>query len=262
MKKILRVWLKWAYLSFLSVFGANRLSALLFLLGKFVRFFFFLIVLLLFVGKAKVLAGYTLDQVIFFFLVFNLVDISAQFLFRGVYWLRSKLISGRFDYTLLRPVNPLFNVLFSHPDPLDLITLFFLIGFMVVFVLKRGLVANLSSVFLFFLLLVNAFILALALHIIVCAFGIITLEVDNAIWILRDLSRMGRVPVDIYAPPLRRILTFLTPVAIMITFPAKALMGILSWQGVVFSFVISSLFLGGAFWFWRFALTRYTSASS
>ena len=262
MKKLLRVWLKWAWLNFTTLFGANRLSAFLFLVGKFVRFTFFLIVLLIFVGKSKALGGYTLNQAIFFFLVFNLIDIFSQFLFRGVYWLRSRLIFGGFDYALLRPLPPLFDALLSHPDPLDLITLLLLIGFIFVFILKTGLIANLFSGFLFFLLLVNAFVLALALHIIVCALGIITLEVDNAIWILRDISRMGRVPVDIYAPPLRAVLTFLTPVAIMITFPAKALMGLLSWQGVVFSFLVGGLFLWFSLWFWRFALIHYTSASS
>lgn len=261
-KKYLKVWFQWAHASFASVLVANRFSAILFLLGKVIRFFFFLLILLIFVGKTKALAGYTLHQVIFFFLVFNLVDISTQLFFRGVYWFRGRLISGEFDFAMARPIKPLFDVLCSHPDPLDLITLIILMIFMVLFVLQTNLVANLGSVFLFLLLLLSGFILALAFHILVAAFGVITLEIDNIIWIYRDLTSMGRIPVDVYATPIRAFLTFIAPVAIMITIPAKALMGLLSWQWVIFSFVISGLFLWGSLRFWKYALTQYSSASS
>lgn len=262
MKKYLKVWLKWLEASFASVFGVYKLSASLFLLGKVVRFLFFLLVILIFVGKTKALGDYTLDQAILFFLVFNLVDILSQFFFRGVYWFRQKLISGQFDYLLLKPVNPLFQVLVSHPDPLDLITLVFLIGFIILFILKSNLSVGLWSVFLFFLLLASAFILALALHILISALGIMSLTVDHLVWIYRDVIKMGRIPIDLYAPLLRGFLTFAIPVALMITFPAKALIGLLSWRGAVFSFVIGSLFLRASLSFWKFALTRYASASS
>lgn len=262
LKKYLKIWFQWAHASFASVLVANRFSAGLFLLGKIIRFFFFLLLLLIFVGKTKVLAGYTLHQAIFFFLVFNLVDISAQLFFRGVYWFRGRLVSGEFDFAMARPINPLFDVLCSHPDPLDLITLIILVAFMVLFVLKTNLAANLFSVLLFFLLLSSGFILALALHILVAAFGVITLEIDNVIWIYRDLTNMGRIPIDIYATPIRAFLTFIAPVAIMMNFPAKALMGLLAWQWVIVSFLMSGIFLWGSLRFWKYALTQYSSASS
>lgn len=261
-KRYLKVWFRWAQATFSSVLMANRFSAVLFLLGKVIRFFFFLFILLIFVGKTKALAGYTLHQAVFFFLVFNLVDISTQLFFRGVYWFRGRLVSGEFDFAMTRPIKPLFDVLCSHPDPLDLITLIILVIFMIIFVLQTNLAANVISVFLFLLLLSSGFILALAFHIFAVAFGVITLEVDNIIWIYRDLSSMGRIPIDIYATPIRAFLTFITPIAIMMTFPAKALMGLLSWQWVILSFVISGIFLWGSLRFWKYALTQYSSASS
>ena len=262
MKKYFKIWLKWNQFTLITALGPYKLSGLLFLLGKIIRFFFFLLVLLIFVGKTKVLADYTLHQVILFFLVFNLVDITTQFLFRGVYWFRRRLISGSFDYALLKPINPLFDVLCCYPDFLDLITLVFLVIFMTIFIVSNNLMASSFSVVLFFLLLFNAFILSLSLHIMVVSFGMIVLEVDHAIWIYRDVINMGRIPVDIYSPLLRSLLTFVTPVGVMISFPAKALMGFLSWQGIIFSFIISGFFLFGSWHFWQYALTKYSSASS
>ena len=262
MKKYFKIWFKWSQLTFITALGTYKFSAFLFLLGKTIRFFFFLLLLLVFVGKTKVLADYTLNQVILFFLVFNFIDISTQFLFRGVYWFRRRLISGSFDYALLKPINPLFDILCSHPDFLDLITLIALMVFMIVFIINNNLIASPVAVVFFFLLLLNAFIISLSLHIIVACFGIIVLEVDHMIWIYRDVINMARIPVDIYSPLLRGLLTFVIPVGVMISFPAKVLMGFLSWQGVVFSFVIGSFFLLGSWQFWQRALSKYSSASS
>jgi len=262
MKKYLKVWLKWAQASFIIVLGTYKFSSFLFLLGKIIRFLFFLLTILIFVGKAKALADYTLNQAILFFLVFNLVDILSQFLFRGLYWFRQRLISGQFDYALLKPLNPLFEVLFSHPDPLDLITLFFLIILTIIFLFRNSLIANLFSAFLFFSLLTNALILSFSLHLLVAAFGMITLEIDHLIWIYRDLTQMARIPVDLYAPLIRGFLTFIIPITIMITFPAKALVGLLSWQGVILSFIAGILFLFGSLKFWQYALKNYASVGS
>jgi ABC-2 type transport system permease protein len=80
--------------------------------------------------------------------------------------------------------------------------------------------------------------------------------------IYRDLMNLGRFPVDIYKQPLQGILTYLIPVGIMITLPAKALMGLVSLPGVLLSFVLGVVALHFSRRFWNFALTKYTSASS
>jgi ABC-2 type transport system permease protein len=80
--------------------------------------------------------------------------------------------------------------------------------------------------------------------------------------IYRDIANLVRFPIDIYKEPIRSILTFIIPVGIMIAFPVKALLGLISPMGVVWSFIFGV----GIFLFsvriWKFALTKYTSASS
>ena len=80
--------------------------------------------------------------------------------------------------------------------------------------------------------------------------------------IYRDLTSLGRLPVDIYKEPLKSILTFLIPVGIMVTLPAKALMGLVSPSGVIVSLGIGIAAIFVAKRFWSLALKRYTSASS
>lgn len=73
---------------------------------------------------------------------------------------------------------------------------------------------------------------------------------------------MGKLPIDIYKQPLRGILTYLVPVGIMMTLPAKALLGLVSPVGVLASFALGLLTIFVSMRFWKFALKRYTSASS
>ena len=96
----------------------------------------------------------------------------------------------------------------------------------------------------------------------VLAMGIITLEIDHTIMIYRDLTSFGRFPVDIYKQPIQGLLTYLIPVGIMITFPAKALMGLMSTGGVLLSLLIGVVAILLSFKFWNFALKKYASASS
>ena len=77
--------------------------------------------------------------------------------------------------------------------------------------------------------------------------------------IYRDITAMGRFPMEIYKEPIRGIFTFVIPVAVMTSFPVQALIGKLSWQLVCLSFVISSCIFIGAMVLWKSALKRYQS---
>ena len=245
--------------AFLAVL-LEKFSFLIFLFGKSVRFAMYFGFLYFLVHGTKTLAGYSVSQTIFFFLTFNVIDIISQFLFRGVYRFRSLIVSGDFDLVLVKPINPLFRSLLGEADVIDLATippLLFAVGY-----LGNQLNPTLLHTSFYILLLINGLLIATAFHIAVLSLGIITLEIDHTVMIYRDLVSLGRFPIDIYKEPLRSILTFLIPVGIMISLPAKGLMGLVSPIGVLGSFVLGALTLFASMRFWNFALKQYTSASS
>lgn len=259
MKRYFRIWWQLTHVSF-ATNVATVFSSILFLAGKILRFVFMLIFLLGIVNAAGGIAGYNRIQSIFFYLTFNLIDILAQLFLRGVYLFRQKVVSGEFDYYLIKPVNPLFRALGGNADLLDLITLIPLMIYMGRLVSEMRI--GWLDIMLFLFMLMMGFLLSLSFHILVAALGVVTTEVDNAIMFYRDLTAMGRVPVDIYATPIREILTFIIPVAVMITFPAKALMGLLSMEWILFSLFMVFCFLFFSLRFWKYALSQYSSASS
>lgn len=257
MKKYITYWLRAASLSLQSL-TATRPASLMFISGKFIRFFFFIWFLMILELRIQKLAGYTLDQLIIFFLVFNLFDLLGQIFFRGIYWFRNYIVSGNFDLNLSKPLNPLFQVMARHTDFLD-IPLFMVIIIFLVMKIYEAPVFQLTN---FILVSISGFILITAFHILVAALGVITTEVDHAIMVYRDISSMARFPVDIYTNFIRALLTFVIPIAVAFTFPAKALLSLLSPIWIIFSLCFSLFIFWLSIKFWRYALTQYSSASS
>lgn len=261
MKKYFFVWNRLAQLSFSEVLS-TKASALLFITAKTIRFLFFFLFLLHLVGNTGGLMGFTRDQAVLFFLVWNVVDVTTQLVFRGVYFFRQKVVNGELDFYLSKPMNPLFRIITGNTDLLDLTMFVMLVIYIAWFLPRSSIVVTPQTFVLFLMLLVAGFLIALALHIAVVAIGIIALEVDHTIMIYRDLTQMARFPIDIYTEPLRSILTFALPVAIMFTVPAKALMGLVSLPLLLLSLLIALCSLLIALRLWRYVLTTYSSASS
>ncbi len=259
LKRYIKIWWMLTRNSFSVVLG-QKSALLIFLSGKVLRFTFFMIFLSFLIIGAKSLVGYSANQVIFFFLTFSVVDTFSQFLFREVYRFRSKIINGDFDLTLIRPVNALFISLMGGADLIDLFTVPPLIWITIHYGILLD--PTFLSTFLYLVLVINGIVIAASFYIAVISLGIITLEIDHTTMIFRDLESLARFPVDIYKQPLQNILTFLLPIGVMVTFPAKAFMGLMSLWGLVGSLLIGSLSMYFSLRFWSFALRKYTSASS
>jgi ABC-2 type transport system permease protein len=259
-KKYFKSWLIMtsgaAQIVFQSRFGAG-----IFILAKLLRYVFFLFFLYILTIKTKTIAGYSLWQVVLFYATYNLIDTASQLLFRDVYRFRAQILNGFFDYILLRPFSPLFKSLFGGIDLMDLPLL--LLSLIFIFI-SFNFIGNISleNILLYLLLILNSLLIALSIHILVLGVGILTTSVDNAIMLYRDIAQMGRVPTELYLEPLRGFITFVIPVGVMMTFPPKALLGLLSLNFVLYSVIFSLVFLFFSLKFWRFSLKRYQSASS
>lgn len=232
-----------------------------FLLSKIIRYGMFFVFLYYLVGGVNNVGGYTRDQMLIFYLVFNLIDTTSQLLFRETYRFRPLLISGNFDFVLTKPTNPLIRVLLGGPDFIDFGMLLILVSILIYFISQLS-GNNYLQIILFIGLFLNSLLIATAFHIIVLSIGILTLSVDHLIMIYRDLTALARIPVDLFVEPIRWIITFVIPIGIMFTFPAKVLFGLLSWQLVLSSLLFGIIGLYISIKFWNYSLKHYQSASS
>ncbi|MBI2069880.1 MAG: ABC-2 family transporter protein [Elusimicrobia bacterium] len=257
-----RIWFRLAQMSFAEVW-ATRINSLGWLLGKLVRLIFFFMFIVAIFRHTNSLRGYTLPEAALFFLTFNLVDLMAQLFFRGIYGIRRIVVEGELDYYLLHPANPLFRIACQTVDILDFLTAvpvivltFWAMGHLPAEALGADRLA------LYLLLVAGGVAIAFAIHVCVAAVAVATQQLENTIWLYRDLMILGRFPSDIYTEGMRFFLTFVIPVAVMTSFPAKALLGLLSWPWVVFAVFLAAGSVAASLRLWQFCLARYTSVSS
>jgi len=215
-------------------------------------------------GKTKVIQGYSLNQALIFYLTFNVVDSLTQILFREVYRFRPLVVSGSFDMVLLKPMHPFTKILFGGIDYMDILFIIPYFCLVIFFFLKSiifpySFFSILSSILVYILFLFNSLILASAFHILVLALGIITTEVDHTIMIYRDITGLGRFPMEIYKEPIRSFFTFAIPVGIMMSFPTKALFSLLSGPFIWYACGISLSSFVFSLIFWNYALKKYQS---
>ena len=259
MKRYFRFWYKVTITSFLSSL-ANRLSFTIFVFAKSLRVLLFYLFLNLLLGSVGGLASYNRDQVVFSFLNFYLIDSLSQLFLRGVYFFRNRVVEGSFDYVLLRPINALFSVLSGHTDVQDLVVT---LGLAVAVVLQGfSLKATPAAVVLYLLLLINGLLISTSFHILIVSFILVSLDIDHAVMVYRDVQSMARFPIEIYREPLRFILTFVIPIGVMIFFPVKVLLGLLSPYLLLVSLLISFFLFFLSLRIWKFSLRSYSSASS
>jgi len=259
MKKYLVLWLKMTSNSFQTIMS-SRVGFLIFTFGKLLRFILYLGFIYFLFSGVKQIGQYSKNEILLFLLTFVFLGSIGQMFFREVYRFRSRIVSGDFDFDLLKPVNPIFRNLFGGFDLLDLLTMPLIIIALVKTL--EGLHFEIWQLVLYLLLSVNCLLIIGSIHVLVLSFGVLKTEVDNAIMFYRDIETMGRFPVDIYKQPLREILTFVIPVGVMFTVPAKVLLNLVSWPVIIISIVVGLLTFFFTQRFWVYALKRYTSASS
>ncbi len=255
-----RIWVRTASMAMQAQL-TYRLGSLGFLIGKTLRLALFFAFVVAIFRHVDSVAGYTLEETALFFLTFNIVDMCAMIFFRGVYGARRIVADGDFDFYLVQPCSPLFRMVFSTVDFLDILTIVPVLV-MTGMVFARLPPADWQAYASYALLLANGVVLMFSVHLAVAGLAVRTQEMDNAIWVFRNVMFMGRFPVDVYARPVRWALTVVVPVAVMTSFPAQAFLGRLAWAWAAFAVALSGASVVFAVWFWRDCVARYTSSSS
>lgn len=262
MKKYLKVYKILAVHNFSSLI-ASRLDFWLLILGKLIRMGFLFVWVFAIFNFIEKLAGYSLGQTLLFFATFNLVDILAQvFFFRGFWFIQTYVKEGEFDRLLLYPINEIFLTAFKITDWMDVLTLI-PTGALLVYAASLLPVAPTAfQMALYVLLCGNGILCAFALNLFIASVTFYTPETENLFLLYRDLMTVGRFPTEVFSNPLQILFTFVFPVAVIIAFPAKVLMGLLSPVGILYAFLLSFTLVFLAIKFWKFSLKHYSSVSS
>jgi ABC-2 type transport system permease protein len=169
--------------------------------------------------------------------------------------------SGRFDFTLLRPVNTQFWASFRQWRFFALVDLGLGLGVLLVAVTRQGSSLTPGNVLAFLVALTAGVGVVYA---VLLAFTALVFWSPGFLftWVFDALFQMARYPVAIYPAWLRIVLTWLIPVGIITTIPAEALTGRASPAALAASLVAAVVLVIAASALFQRGLRRYASASS
>ena len=260
--KYLRVYKILAIHNF-STLVASRLDFWTLILGKLIRMGFMFVWILAIFNFIENLAGYSKAQTLMFFATFNLVDILAQvFFFRGFWFIQQWVKDGEFDRILTYPLSPIFTTAFKITDWMDVVTLIPSFGLLIYALRLLGSPLGLANLLLYMFLIINGLLIAFAINLFIASITFYTTETRNIFWLYRDLMYTGRFPPEIFNNIIRLFFTFVMPVVVIIAFPTRVLLGLLSLKGILYAVSFSLVVTSLSFLFWKNSLNRYSSVSS
>lgn len=260
-KKYFRIWKQLSSLA-IGSYLSNWIDSGAYFVGKCIRFGFFLLLIISIFRFTDSLAGYSKYEVVLFFLTFNLIDVFAQALFRGIYAFRYDIQRGNFDFVLSKPVNPLFYSLSRMTDILDIAFLVPIAALIVYAISRLPNPPDVSGIMLYSAFVLVGMVIALGIHIISASVTIWKIESENFIWLYRETMTIGRFPPEIFSSVIQLIFTFIVPIITITAFPVKAALHILDWRWMVFALCYGGAFFGLSVLLWRASLKKYSSASS
>ncbi|RME43854.1 MAG: ABC transporter permease [Deltaproteobacteria bacterium] len=173
-----------------------------------------------------------------------------------------RIRKGTLDFVLLKPADAQLLVSFTRVVPskfVDFVGGILLIG---VSCHRLGIVPSPREILQALLLLGMGTAILYSLWLIVISMAFWFVKIDNLSYLFAAIFDAGRWPIQVFKGIVRVLLTFVVPVGLITSYPAMALLGMLSWRGVGGACVLATLFVSLSRFVWRFALAHYTSASS
>jgi ABC-2 type transport system permease protein len=175
--------------------------------------------------------------------------------------LGQEIVTGNFDFTLLRPRDTQFLISFREWRLFASLDLLLGMGVLGAALLQGGQSPQPIQWLAFGVALASG---VLVLYSILLVFASLVFWSPGFLftWVFDALFQLARYPVNIYPNWLRFLLTWIVPVGVMTTIPAQALTGQVAWQVLGISVLFSALLLVLSSLLFRRALRRYSSASS
>lgn len=173
-----------------------------------------------------------------------------------------RIRTGTLDFVLVKPADGQFLISTAKFAPWKIVDVAAGVVMAVIAFDKLGRTPDPLDLLLALVLLGTAVMVMYSLWVLVICAAFWVVRLDNLAYLLGSIFDAARWPLDIFRGAWRVIFTFIIPLGLMTTYPARAILGTLDARTAVGA-------LGGALAFaslsravWLTALKRYTSASS
>ena len=210
------------------------------------------------------LQGWTFNEIIlltgFSGLVLNLHHI---FFFAPYRLGEDYIISGRMDRYFVRPLNMLYQV-FARYIADDNISKFLANFFMIIYAVNQiGLTVSVGKILYALLAIISGVMILGSIFVTFGTTAFWTGRSQAIFWLFFRISDFRRYPYNIFSQPIKILLITLVPIAFTSFFPTTFLLGMEQWKPwQIATLVIGPVLYFGAYQFWKFGLSRYSSTGS
>jgi ABC-2 type transport system permease protein len=209
------------------------------------------------------IGGWTYNEMLIIVGLFTLMSGVIQTLLQpNVQKIIEMVRLGTLDFVLTKPVNSQFlaslrySQLFSGVDVIA--------GVVIILVAldRMGYTPDASTMLIFAVMLLMALLIVYSIWVVMATTAFWFVKVGNLTELFNSVYDTGRFPVSTFQGILRVLLTLVIPIAFITTFPAQAVLGRLDSITLLAALVMGLVMFGFSAWFWRYAVSRYSSASS
>ena len=210
------------------------------------------------------LKGWSFYEILFIY-GFAQIPRGIDHVFTDQLWIFSwkTIVQGEFDRYLVRPLNPLFQVIVERfqPDGFGEI----IVGTMILVTSwsKLGLEITIGRMIALIFVILCASVIYTAIKLAVTSIAFWVKFAQSYLYMAYQLSTFVKYPITIYPAWIRGVLTFIIPFAFTGYFPAAYILGKGSFLlGVVLTFVVSFISIFIAYRIWLIGIKRYESSGS
>jgi ABC-2 type transport system permease protein len=169
---------------------------------------------------------------------------------------------GTLDYALLKPVDSQFLLSTARFEPWKTADVLGGAALVVVALTRQAKPLHPADVLVAAVLLIAAVAILYSLWICTVCAAFYVIRLDNLAFLFSSVFDLARWPIGVFRGTLRLFFTFVIPLALMTTYPAMALLGVLSLRTALLAIAGTGVFFALARLLWSRAILRYASASS
>lgn len=240
-----------------------KISFVLMLIGQFLLSFTLFLSIYFMFSRFHSVDGFTYSEVLLCFSVVLMAFSLAECFVRGFDTFPSMIGNGEFDRILVRPRNPIFQILASRIELTRLGRLLQAILVLCYAIPTSGVIWSWDKILTLVLMIACGVVVFAGLFIVYAALSFFTIEGLEFMNIFTDGGReFGQYPFSIYGKRILQFFTFIIPLALFQYYPLLYLLGKTDRISYMFLPLAGLLFLLPCLLFWRIGLRHYRSTGS
>ena len=215
-------------------------------------------------NNIPLLVGWSFYEILFIY-GFAQIPRGLDHVFTDYIWIFSwkTIVRGEFDRYLLRPINPLFQIIAERfqPDGFGEI----IVGIILVLIssINLGVYYTPTKIVYFIFAIICGAIIYTAIKLAVASTAFWLKNAMPYMNMVYSLSEFSKYPIEIYNKGIKNLLTFFIPFAFTGFYPAAYFLGKGTFnQGIIMTFVIAAISITIAYRVWLMGIKAYESSGN